>query len=327
MYQTFLLGRSSPVNALCIELLHSRLSATRIVLQYSNRVCGVRVRNGPQYRTSIHGSPFARFGVPSRFLCQMLATMWTGFAFPLLSLLYTANAWLASTVPKRPQSELLRFELRHYHAVSNSSRIIFADAPPSLVNIGLDSYEMRARELISYRPSSHVAFAQARTRSLRNGQNEHLSWDEVNVLGPDVESRDVLLHLAKMTNNAYLLPDEDGWYDLGDKWSPVRSLLFGTLWPLMCIPLDRAINLVGSQTKTASAGTSSRHQTTAPSCFPSKAHPWACSAVAGPPPPRTNSMITFCLVVVVHTWIGRGLPCAGVTRVDGSVVWGVLRRR
>lgn len=43
--------------------------------------------------------------------------------------------------------------------------------------------------------------------------------------GPDVESREVLLVLAKMTSNAYYDgPDEQGWYDLGGNWTAVSKI-------------------------------------------------------------------------------------------------------
>jgi putative lipase involved disintegration of autophagic bodies len=41
-------------------------------------------------------------------------------------------------------------------------------------------------------------------------------------MGPDVESREALLELAKMTNNAYVEPQDPYWYDLRGNWSEVR---------------------------------------------------------------------------------------------------------
>jgi len=48
-----------------------------------------------------------------------------------------------------------------------------------------------------------------------------LTWGEEEVLGPDVTSRDTILRLAKMTNNAYAYPEEGErkWYDLGGNWN------------------------------------------------------------------------------------------------------------
>ena len=46
-------------------------------------------------------------------------------------------------------------------------------------------------------------------------------WDEDEVEAPDVDDRETLLALAKMTNNAYLEYNETGWYDLGGEWNVV----------------------------------------------------------------------------------------------------------
>ena len=42
---------------------------------------------------------------------------------------------------------------------------------------------------------------------------------------PDVSKPEILLLLGKMTRNAYIEPDADGWYNLTDEWDVVRSLL------------------------------------------------------------------------------------------------------
>ena len=47
-------------------------------------------------------------------------------------------------------------------------------------------------------------------------------WEEISVPGPDVESRETLLQLAKMSNNAYVEPGDPYWYDLGGNWNSVR---------------------------------------------------------------------------------------------------------
>jgi lipase ATG15 len=60
-------------------------------------------------------------------------------------------------------------------------------------------------------------------------------WEEDEIVGPDVESRETLLLLAKMTNNAYLEPGEAGWYDLGDGWNAVRALISTPLILLWCL--------------------------------------------------------------------------------------------
>ena len=57
---------------------------------------------------------------------------------------------------------------------------------------------------------------------MRHAESQALQWDEEEIVGPDVESRETLLELAKMTNNAYVEPEDPYWYDLEGKWSEVR---------------------------------------------------------------------------------------------------------
>jgi lipase ATG15 len=56
-------------------------------------------------------------------------------------------------------------------------------------------------------------------RSIQHAQTLDLPWDEDEIIGPDVESRETLLELAKMTNNAYVEPGDPAWYDLEGNWS------------------------------------------------------------------------------------------------------------
>ena len=80
----------------------------------------------------------------------------------------------------------------------------------------------RTRTLKTSRPVSHEAFLRARSLSRFTRQSAKLDWEEDEVVAPDVASRQTLLELAKMTNNAYLEPGEAGWYDLGGEWNVVR---------------------------------------------------------------------------------------------------------
>lgn len=149
----------------------------------------------------------------------MLPTALAALLVPLVNL-FTRK----SCQPVQESRPTLNFELRHLHAVaSNSSRIIFADVSPdkpqAVQGYSNGSYPIRTRPITTHRPSSFSAFARARTRALRFGENEWLDWEEEEVLGPDVESREVLLHLAKMTNNAYVDPDDPAWYDLNEGWN------------------------------------------------------------------------------------------------------------
>ena len=121
----------------------------------------------------------------------------------------------------------LHFELRHLHAVSRqSARVIFSDVLADQIQT---SYTINTRSVSTYRtPSSHL-YPLSRSRSLfTHGEDEDLPWEVHEVTGPDIEHRATLLHLAKMSNNAYILPDDDAWYDLDEEWdavSPVPSSL------------------------------------------------------------------------------------------------------
>lgn len=49
---------------------------------------------------------------------------------------------------------------------------------------------------------------------MKFGQSAVLDWVEDDTIAPDVENRVSLLELAKMTNNAYVEPDDPAWYDI-----------------------------------------------------------------------------------------------------------------
>ena len=130
-------------------------------------------------------------------------------------------------------SPALKFELRHLHAVSSSSAtVLFSDvsSPELLQTYTLSdpsgstkaTYSIHTSSIKTHRPSSFASFSNARLRSLQFGGNEGVDWEEDEIIGPNVESRETLLELAKMTNNAYLEPDETGWYGLNGTWNVVR---------------------------------------------------------------------------------------------------------
>lgn len=136
--------------------------------------------------------------------------------------------WIAEDA-RITESPTLRFELRQTHALSPSARIVWSDAPQAAVTNSFGGhssperfYSARTRTLKTSRPVSHEAFLRARSLSRFTRQSAKLDWEEDEVVAPDVESRQTLLELAKMTNNAYLEPGEAGWYDLGGKWNVVR---------------------------------------------------------------------------------------------------------
>ncbi|KAG6835503.1 putative lipase atg15, partial [Arthromyces matolae] len=122
-------------------------------------------------------------------------------------------------VDERPS---LQFQLRHVHAISPSAQVFFSDVPQHTIqsqNSAQNTYVVQSHRISSFRPPSFHEFSEARVRSLHFGQTQPLQWDEEEVLAPNVESRDVILELAKMTNNAYVAPDDAAWYDLGDEWN------------------------------------------------------------------------------------------------------------
>ncbi len=147
----------------------------------------------------------------------------------------TVTSWLATLLAATLRDERrvppaspapLQFELRHLHAVSSDARVVFKDVHHSDLlasTSDLSTYALRPRRVKAHRPRSIDAFNTARMRSMRFQETEAIDWDEIEVEGPDVNDRETLLLLAKMTNNAYLSPGEQGWYELGDRWNVVSA--------------------------------------------------------------------------------------------------------
>ncbi|KAI0373125.1 alpha/beta-hydrolase [Pilatotrama ljubarskyi] len=134
------------------------------------------------------------------------------------ALQYLLASLLFTSVPDTT-TRPLQFELRHEHALSNTSRVVFSDVRPSS---GLlpERYSVRTSPTTVHKPLSPAALSSARFRS-----SGTIPWDTLDVEGPDVQDRDVLLLLAKMANNAYTEPTEKDWYDIGPNWN--NSYPFG----------------------------------------------------------------------------------------------------
>ncbi|EKM78636.1 hypothetical protein AGABI1DRAFT_41055 [Agaricus bisporus var. burnettii JB137-S8] len=121
----------------------------------------------------------------------------------------------------------LHFELRHLHASTSDAHVIFSDVPSTHPNwltaddAASSSYTIRhTAPVTTYKPPSFNAYIDSRKASWNpSTQSASLDWKEDVVLGPDVQSRETLLSLAKMTNNAYLNDGEAGWYELGKNWT------------------------------------------------------------------------------------------------------------
>jgi len=126
-----------------------------------------------------------------------------------LQLLITSLLWGEEYL--RPPDNSLTFELRHEHAVTNGSLLVFSDVPRFRQLAGEDDrlqYPVKTKTI-----QSHV-FAQFLN-----------SWDEVEVPGPNVTDRETLHSLAMMTNNAYYQDlGKKGWYDLGPDWNLVSCV-------------------------------------------------------------------------------------------------------
>lgn len=134
----------------------------------------------------------------------------------------TLRALIATLIWSKETNSIpspLRFQLRHEHGVSTDSRTIFADVPPSFT---AETYQISTTDVKTYYPDSFTSFTNARTRSMRHMQSEPLTWKDKDVAGPNVEKRETLLQLAKMTYNSYALPASGDWYDLGSEWNTVR---------------------------------------------------------------------------------------------------------
>ena len=141
----------------------------------------------------------------------------------LISVLF--GFFLPPDVPRRfvpHPHNTLDFRLRHFHAVTPSAHVYFADAPfHSSLHTDIQPLSIPTSPVRTARPQSAVAFAEARSLSMR-GQSAVLDWEVGDIPGPDVSKRETLLLLAKMTSNSYVEPDTDGWYNLTNEWDIVR---------------------------------------------------------------------------------------------------------
>ena len=132
--------------------------------------------------------------------------MFYGLLPSALQFLITSFLWKERYTP--PQDNLLTFELRHEHAITNGSLLVFSDVP---------KFRRLADEddRLQYSVKTKTAQSHIFTQFLN-------SWDEVEVPGPNVTDRETLHMLAMMTNNAYHDGSaKKGWYDLGPDWNTV----------------------------------------------------------------------------------------------------------
>ncbi|OCB90067.1 alpha/beta-hydrolase [Sanghuangporus baumii] len=146
---------------------------------------------------------------------------------PSALVLYLFN-WLSAFSSlnnlSNPQQETneLTFHLRHFHA-HVGARVLFADVFPGLLVKGSttseNAFTIKTRRRTTHKPRSHLDFLEARRRSMIHKENVPVLWNVEEVEAPDVEHRDSLLTIAKMTYDAYLEPTDKDWYDLGENWT------------------------------------------------------------------------------------------------------------
>lgn len=146
---------------------------------------------------------------------------------------------LLFALPATPAPELLHLHLRHMHAAT-ARRILFADvaAPPHALHTRVQ-------------------------QTFRRGAD---GWAAAAVPGPDTASRATLLELAKMANNAYVWPGDEGWYELGRGWNAVRApplARLPTLLPPRALTPShgRALRSGGKRARMDCAGTCLRRRT------------------------------------------------------------------
>jgi len=109
----------------------------------------------------------------------------------------------------------LKFELRHAHAITNESRIVFADMSSSFQ---ATEHIVGTRSIMTHRPQSFAAFSKARTRMRDLMESDADLWQSSETIAPDIDDRGTILELAKMTSNAYFSKDHKSWRPPGPFW-------------------------------------------------------------------------------------------------------------
>lgn len=87
------------------------------------------------------------------------------------------------------------------------------------------SFSVRASPTTVWRPRDRDALQRARQRSLHLAESEPIEWEEVEMIGPDIEDKHTLAQLARMSGNAYALPGQKSWYDVDNVWNTVREFI------------------------------------------------------------------------------------------------------
>ena len=144
-----------------------------------------------------------------------------------LSGLISTLLW-ASAPTEQNIRPAITFQLRHRHAVTNTSRIIFSDISreSSFIGDGIETqFSIPTSVKKIPRPESFAAFNKAR-RNPQRGLTPALDWRHWDVTSPDTSKRTTLLQLSKMSLDAYSVDNTTMWYDVSDSWD---STPFGWL--------------------------------------------------------------------------------------------------
>ena len=211
--------------------------------------------------------------------------------------------FLASLLfPSDTSQNTLQFHLRHEHAVSATNHIVFADVPgnsPLLAAVPTP-FVVNTAPIRTHRPSSLSAHSKAVDRSRQHAQSSLLDWWGEEVQGPDVESRESLLTLAKMTFDAYLEPSDKEWYEPDPQWNKVSPFLSYELRVVNMTAIPRHIHLAGNLMRTAFEGIYSCPQIIQLSLYLSKAlRLVGSSEVEARRCKKINLMIIYCFRAVV----------------------------
>lgn len=160
----------------------------------------------------------------------MLPTTLFSFLLVLPTPATATQAQVPLTQAPNVKPDPVTLHLRHLHS-ANASRVLFTDISPAFPSQNANAETLYTLDTVlqtRHRPSSFAAHVQTRRHAMRrqaglslSNKSVDITWEEEVIVGPDVTNREALYMLAKMANNAYVLPDESEWYDLEGKWNLV----------------------------------------------------------------------------------------------------------
>ncbi|KAI0031841.1 alpha/beta-hydrolase [Vararia minispora EC-137] len=112
----------------------------------------------------------------------------------------------------------LLFTPQHSYELDGFNRVVLQ----SPIRPITPTLTVKAVSTVVYRPRSRNALKRARLRSIRDAQCEHIEWDSIELLGPDVEDQHTLGQLARMAANAYSVSPghkKKNWHKVDPQWN------------------------------------------------------------------------------------------------------------